>query len=592
MPVSRTATDSTTGSPGSPRSSTRTSTTTSPCSVNLTALASRLASTWRSRVTSPSTRSGQSRSTWQTSSRPLAAAGSATSRRALSTQSRRENGACSSSSSPDSILEKSSTSSMIASRFSPLSWTVCTNSRWSSSSRVSSSRSVIPITAFIGVRISWLIVARNADFAAFAASASSRARVISSAVRLRSVTSSETPQVAYTTAVRVAQGELGGLEPALPGGAVRPFLHRDRAGQGPLVVAPPDPRHLRVEPGVVAAEQVALADPERRREGRVRQQVAALQVLDVDQRLAVGDDAAQHPVVGVALALQAQPLGGVAHVQRAADLDPAVVDQRRDADPGRHDSAGAGAQPPLHRLRQAGGQRPVDDVAQRRLLQQQVQRPAEALVGGPAGQLVRRGVPARHGTAVVERQHRVGRRLHDLRERAGVVLRAQPLSHVAHEGVRVQPGRRVQGRQHQLDRDVVPVAVLRGQQSRTVGQVAHPGRHQAGVPEPVRLAVARRDDQQRQVGPEGLVAAPAEQALRRRVPVGHPAGRVHPDERVRGGLQDGLEGRRLPSRAALGRQQVGVHPLELAGRLRHPCRSGHVEISGRHILLSAAGARA
>ena len=33
----------------------------------------------------------------------------------------------------------------------------------------------MPITAFIGVRISWLIVARNALFACVAASASSRA---------------------------------------------------------------------------------------------------------------------------------------------------------------------------------------------------------------------------------------------------------------------------------------------------------------------------------------------------------------------------------------------------------------------------------
>ena len=40
----------------------------------------------------------------------------------------------------------------------------------------------MPTTPFIGVRISWLIAARNADFARFACSASSRAWV-SSAVR-------------------------------------------------------------------------------------------------------------------------------------------------------------------------------------------------------------------------------------------------------------------------------------------------------------------------------------------------------------------------------------------------------------------------
>ena len=36
---------------------------------------------------------------------------------------------------------------------------------------VLSSKLAIPITAFIGVRISWLMLARNALFAAFAASA-------------------------------------------------------------------------------------------------------------------------------------------------------------------------------------------------------------------------------------------------------------------------------------------------------------------------------------------------------------------------------------------------------------------------------------
>ena len=37
----------------------------------------------------------------------------------------------------------------------------------------------MPITAFIGVRISWLIVARNELFASFAASAAARASCVS-----------------------------------------------------------------------------------------------------------------------------------------------------------------------------------------------------------------------------------------------------------------------------------------------------------------------------------------------------------------------------------------------------------------------------
>ena len=39
-------------------------------------------------------------------------------------------------------------------------------------------RSIVPRTPVMGVRNSWLMTARNRDFARFAASASSRARVI------------------------------------------------------------------------------------------------------------------------------------------------------------------------------------------------------------------------------------------------------------------------------------------------------------------------------------------------------------------------------------------------------------------------------
>ena len=48
-----------------------------------------------------------------------------------------------------------------------------------SSSLVSSSRPLMPMTAFIGVRISWLIVARNELFASLAASAAARASCVS-----------------------------------------------------------------------------------------------------------------------------------------------------------------------------------------------------------------------------------------------------------------------------------------------------------------------------------------------------------------------------------------------------------------------------
>ena len=66
-------------------------------------------------------------------------------------------------------------SSITCSNASPLERMISANSRCSGVSSVSSSRSLMPITAFIGVLISWLIVARKAVLACVAASASSRA---------------------------------------------------------------------------------------------------------------------------------------------------------------------------------------------------------------------------------------------------------------------------------------------------------------------------------------------------------------------------------------------------------------------------------
>ena len=51
----------------------------------------------------------------------------------------------------------------------------------------------MPITAFIGVRISWLMLARKSPLARLAASAASRAWRSSSAARLCSVTSRAEP---------------------------------------------------------------------------------------------------------------------------------------------------------------------------------------------------------------------------------------------------------------------------------------------------------------------------------------------------------------------------------------------------------------
>ena len=53
----------------------------------------------------------------------------------------------------------------------------------------------MPITPFIGVRISWLMVARNSDLASVAASASTRRALSSSLRRTSAVTSQLTPTI-------------------------------------------------------------------------------------------------------------------------------------------------------------------------------------------------------------------------------------------------------------------------------------------------------------------------------------------------------------------------------------------------------------
>ncbi len=61
---------------------------------------------------------------------------------------------------------------MMVSRASPLLRMVSAKSRCSGVRSVSSNNPVMPITAFIGVRISWLIIAKNSPLARLAAFAS------------------------------------------------------------------------------------------------------------------------------------------------------------------------------------------------------------------------------------------------------------------------------------------------------------------------------------------------------------------------------------------------------------------------------------
>ncbi len=105
---------------------------------------------------------------------------------------------------PDSILEKSRMSLMMPSSDSEAACTLEIRLRCSGSSCVSSASLDMPTIAFIGVRISWLMLAKKMDLAAVAASAaslalrSSCALRSSSLIRFWSVTSSRTSSFAGT----------------------------------------------------------------------------------------------------------------------------------------------------------------------------------------------------------------------------------------------------------------------------------------------------------------------------------------------------------------------------------------------------------
>ncbi len=79
-------------------------------------------------------------------------------------------------------------------------------SLWLALIGVASSAAAIPRTPFIGVRISWLMAARNSDLARLAASASSlaslRAFASSRSLLLSSATSRETSSIDWLSWIR------------------------------------------------------------------------------------------------------------------------------------------------------------------------------------------------------------------------------------------------------------------------------------------------------------------------------------------------------------------------------------------------------
>jgi len=158
-----------------------------PFSVNLTALPTRLVSTCHSRCSSPVSQGGTSAATRAIRRLPRRSAATCCGLTTRSISPATAKGAVSSSRRPASIFEKSRISLTMRSSVSPLLRTSVSRSRWSAVRSESSTTPVNPRIPFMGVRISWLMFARNsllarlADRASWLATASSAARRSSSA---------------------------------------------------------------------------------------------------------------------------------------------------------------------------------------------------------------------------------------------------------------------------------------------------------------------------------------------------------------------------------------------------------------------------
>ena len=187
MPVSLTAICSSKPPSGAAVPSAR-SETTLPRSVNLTELVSRFRRIWRRRLTSPMiTGRGRRRRPRAVISRPFSPASERISATAPSMHSRRLNG--------DRLelhpagLDLREVEDVVDDREQRLARSADDRRLPRAArrrGRCRSSRPLIPITAFIGVRISWLIAARNVLLAALAASAAV-ARLLGARVQPRIV---------------------------------------------------------------------------------------------------------------------------------------------------------------------------------------------------------------------------------------------------------------------------------------------------------------------------------------------------------------------------------------------------------------------
>ncbi|MCY1421430.1 hypothetical protein D9M71_370870 [compost metagenome] len=149
---------------------------TSPSSVNFTALATRLLSTWRRNCSAPRQASCTCGSMCRRRQVPFSSARGSSRVSTSSSSWRREKSSGSGWLAPSSSLAKLSTSLRIASSPSPAWDSACSRRRSCSPSGAPRSSSAMPRMPLSGVRISWLMVARKRVLARLAASASSLAR--------------------------------------------------------------------------------------------------------------------------------------------------------------------------------------------------------------------------------------------------------------------------------------------------------------------------------------------------------------------------------------------------------------------------------
>ena len=146
-----------------------------PWAVNFTELLTRLSRIWRTRVASAVTQGGRRSSHRQLRATPLSRARGSSRLTTSSAMAGRFTAVGDSLSVPDSMVDTSRMSLTTLSRCRAESEAVCTKSRCWPLRRVSSSSLSMPRTPWKGVRISWLMLARNTLLAWLAASAWSRA---------------------------------------------------------------------------------------------------------------------------------------------------------------------------------------------------------------------------------------------------------------------------------------------------------------------------------------------------------------------------------------------------------------------------------